>query len=109
MKVQLLHIEDCPNWQQTGVATREILDELGFQTVSIENRLLTDRRELSESGFAGSPTVLINGRDVIPGTTPIDELACRMYASPDGLTPAPTRHQIRDAILRSRQFPEPTG
>lgn len=108
MKVQLLHIEDCPNRQEAKVAIREVLDELGLQTVSIEYRLLTDRHDLLDSGFAGSPTVLIDGRDAIPGTTPIDELACRMYASPGGLTPSPTRHQIRDAILRARRFPGPT-
>lgn len=44
----------------------------------------------------GSPTVLVDGRDVVP--TAADGACCRVYAGSDGLHVAPSVEIIRNAL-----------
>ena len=56
MNVQLLHIDECPNWEETGVRLRNTLDALGMPDVNIEYILLNTPEEADRYAFAGSPT-----------------------------------------------------
>ncbi|WP_281015866.1 hypothetical protein ACQ856_30760 (plasmid) [Mycolicibacterium psychrotolerans] len=99
VKVELLHIEDCPGWRDAEVSTRAVLDDLGLTGLRIEVRELTADDELRGAHFAGSPTILVDGQDIIAGAVPIEALACRIYTSPSGRAATPSRDQIRSAIL----------
>ncbi|WP_344059247.1 thioredoxin family protein [Microbacterium pumilum] len=102
MRVEILHISECPSWIETARRVRQALDELGLDPVNVEIRLLQSRADASaETSFAGSPTILIDGSDAFPGATHSTELACRVYPTPAGLAGSPTQTQITDA-LRSR-------
>ncbi|UVI37480.1 hypothetical protein [Brevibacterium spongiae] len=97
MKVELLHILDCPN---TGIAeanVRAALDAHGLSDVPI--RLVTIRNEVEATStpFGGSPTILVDGVDLFP-TTPVRSLACRVYATGDGFAGAPTQDQAEEAL-----------
>lgn len=94
MNVELLYFEGCPHWHTAS-------DRL--QQVAAEHGAIVRRRCVSEGervlfGFAGSPTILINGRDPFPGGAPTPVLSCRLYQTPDGPAGSPTIEQIRSAL-----------
>ena len=97
MKVELLHIADCPN---TGIAeanARAALDALGLGAVPVELVTIGTEAEAANSRFGGSPTIRVDGVDLFP-TTPVRSLACRIYATGNGYAGAPTTSQIVGAL-----------
>lgn len=101
MRIELLHIEDCPGWTAASRTLEAVLDDLRLPDAVVERRLLTAADDLRAARFAGSPTVLIDGEDAVAGSAPVDELACRVYSTADGLAPAPSYQQIREAVARA--------
>lgn len=101
MKVELLHIVECPNWEEAGVRLRTALDAMGQSAVDIDYELLQTPDEAARRPFAGSPTILIDGEDPFPSGGPISVLACRVYRTETGLAGAPTVEQLT-AALRER-------
>ena len=57
---------------------------------------------LCELGAPGSPTILVNGRDLFPAgeASPAEASSCRLYATPEGLKSYPTAAMVRDALER---------
>lgn len=98
MKVEILRIDACPSWVDAGARTREALDAAGLGDVDIEFRLVRTPGDAARVGFAGSPTILLDGVDLFPGER-TTELACRIYATPAGLSGAPTTDQLMEAIV----------
>ena len=68
MKVQVVHIEACPNWQEAGVRTRQALDALGLVETSVEYLQLRTEADVAAVAFAGSPTILVDGEDLFPSS-----------------------------------------
>lgn len=97
MKVQLLHIEDCPNTADAEARTRSALDALGLADVSVESVTIHSDAEATATRFGGSPTILADGFDLFP-TAPIHSLACRVYATENGYAGAPTQKQLEEAL-----------
>ncbi len=61
---------------------------------------LVESPEQAEAiGFRGSPSILVNGADLFPDPAAPVGLACRIYATPDGLAGSPTSDQLRSALL----------
>ena len=98
MKVELLHIDECPNWEETGARLRTALDAVGKSDVEIDYLLLTTPEEAALHPFAGSPTILIDGQDPFPSGGPISALACRVYRTGTGLAGSPTAEQLAQAL-----------
>jgi hypothetical protein len=98
MKIEVLHIDDCPNWEATGVRVKEALSELGDASTAVDFRLLSTPDEAARTPFAGSPTISLNGEDLFPSEGRTSELACRIYFTPDGLAGLPTVQQLIEAI-----------
>lgn len=98
MNVQLLHIDECPNWEATGVQLRNALDAVGKPDVDIETILLTTPEEAARYAFAGSPTILIDGEDPFPNGGTTTDLACRVYNTGDRLAGSPTNEQLIQAV-----------
>jgi len=93
--VTLLYFEGCPSWQTADARLAELADELGF---TVTRRQVTSPEKAKEVGFRGSPTVLVDGRDVFAeGHEPVG-LSCRVYQTADGPAGAPTLAQLR-AVL----------
>jgi hypothetical protein len=59
---------------------------------------VTSPGEAATAGFAGSPTLLVDGHDLFPGTALTTQLACRVYPTPDGLSGAPTAEALIAAL-----------
>lgn len=97
MKVELLHIVDCPNAPTAGARVRAVLDALGCVDIPVEQVVIQDEAEAVNGRFAGSPTILVDGVDLFP-TTPVQSLACRVYMTDNGPAGAPTRAQIEASL-----------
>jgi hypothetical protein len=94
MRVEVLHIEDCPNWEEAGRRARTVLDTLGRRDTAVEYRLLETREDAAAVWFAGSPTILIDGADAFPSDGRTAELACRLYHTGAGISRLPTHEQL---------------
>ena len=97
--IELLYFAECPNYRHTLDVLRDLLRAEGIppdvRLVAVE----TDEEVLRQR-FYGSPTVRVNGRDVVQapeGATPA--LACRMYGTAGGrLSPYPPIEAIVAAL-----------
>jgi hypothetical protein len=98
MKVEILYIDDCPNWEEAGRRTTAALTAAGHEHVTVTFKRLQYARDTSTVPFAGSPTILVDGADLLPTGTRIADLACRVYSIPDGLAGLPTAGQLVDAL-----------
>jgi hypothetical protein len=102
MRVQLLYFDGCPHRTAMEERLREALTLSGIPQ-AIEHCLVETPEEADEYRFAGSPSILLNGRDPFT-TSPSDVgLTCRMYSTPDGAAGAPTVVQLLAAIRRAAE------
>lgn len=97
MKLEVLHVPDCPN---TAVLA-ERLDQLSVERgdVMIEQRMINDQNEAAARGMTGSPTLLVDGVDpfAVAGLSP--SVSCRLYLDEHGTAcGAPTVEQLRAAL-----------
>lgn len=104
MKIDILHIDACPNWEDAGRVITELIDELGIAGVEPTFTLIRTPEDAAKVAFAGSPTILIDGVDVDPGSAPTTDLACRIYRNGQRTAGLPTKDALREAIL-SQQPP----
>ena len=98
MRIELLHIDGCPNTARAQERLEAALNALGHGDLPVNLRLLESASEIAGTGFAGSPTITVNGADIFPAGAPAGDLACRIYATPDGLAGLPTLNQITAAL-----------
>ena len=101
VRVEILRIEECPNWQQAESAVQTAAQRLGLNGLEVVVRVLTTDEDAAAVPFAGSPTVLVEGRDPFPSGGPTG-LACRVYPTPAGFRGAPSVEQLMD-VLRKQQ------
>lgn len=101
MKIELLHIGDCPNTANALNQVGTALAALGRQDLTVRLRPIRSPADTAGTGFAGSPTITVDGTDMFPGAAPTTELACRIYPTPNGMAGVPTVDQVTEA-LRNR-------
>jgi hypothetical protein len=96
--LEILHIDDCPNWVEAGARLRDALAATGHPDVAINFRLLRYARAAQGTAFAGSPTITLDGVDLFPSAGTTTDLACRIYQTPSGLPGVPTTDQLIERI-----------
>lgn len=99
--VEVLYVQDCPNYPGTLTLVHRVLAELGIDA-EVRTTLITDQAAAEQARFPGSPTVRVDGRDVEPGSEPPSEISvgCRLYRLKHRLAGQPTEGWIREALLR---------
>ena len=104
MTVELLWWEGCPSYERALQDLRAALSEEGLDPESVEVRHIDSDEQAERERFPGSPTIRIDGADVLPAGEPEPfGLACRVYRLRDGSpSPIPDPHDLRDAIRRAR-------
>jgi len=101
--VELLAVEDCPHLEQARHDLESIL-RTGIIEVPIQLVFVTSPDDAEFLGFQGSPTIRINGDDVVPQPELPVALACRVYRDADGRAlGSPPIESIRSAIDSHRR------
>jgi hypothetical protein len=93
----------CPSTEAAYAEVRKILDGLGLADVEVRMAEVKSDEDARASRFPGSPTVLIDGQDVVPpGPEEPIGLTCRIYRRRDGrISPTPDPADVRDALRRA--------
>lgn len=98
MRIEILVIEGCPNTADAVAAVEDALLVVGRPTTEVSVRTLHDPADSDGKGFAGSPTILVDGRDLFPDGASAQALACRVYQTPVGGRGAPLAEQVISAL-----------
>lgn len=104
MKLEVLHVTDCPN-------LAPMLDRLAQATdLPVTTREVTTDAAAAELGMNGSPTLLVNGVDPFASPDQCDcGVSCRLYRDEEGrIVPAPSVDQLREALAEARSASERT-
>ncbi|HEY7025629.1 MAG TPA: proline dehydrogenase family protein [Candidatus Limnocylindrales bacterium] len=106
MRVELLTTEDCPHSERTEENIRAALSDNGH-TPNIERVYIGDIEDAADLGFHGSPTLRIDGMDVVrpPASLPINT-GCRLYTQPDGTLDGVIPVEVIAAELERRREAE---
>jgi hypothetical protein len=99
VRVELLFWEGCPSHPQALASLREQMAALGLDPETVEVREVESDEQAAREHFTGSPTIRIDGADVVdPGEQP-PALTCRVYYRRDGrISPTPDPADVRDAL-----------
>ncbi|MDO8732668.1 MAG: thioredoxin family protein [Actinomycetota bacterium] len=100
MRVTLMYFKDCPNWLVAANNLQQALnvDQLAGSAIDIVE--VTTQEQADELGFAGSPTIFVDDRDLFADQAGAPGLACRLYSTGTGFAGAPTVEQITAALAR---------
>jgi hypothetical protein len=99
VKIELLYLPGCPNYQPALERIRKVLMSESLHA-EIESIAVRSEALANNLQFAGSPTIRVNGQDVEPGLTKAVGLTCRLYANSGG---APSEETLRLALSRADQ------
>ena len=102
MTVELLWWEGCPSHPEALTELRRILREEGVPA-DVRRVEIEDDEQARRERFPGSPTIRIDGRDIVPpGEGEPYSLTCRVYRRRDGrISPVPDPEDVRDAVRRA--------
>ncbi|TFD68088.1 thioredoxin family protein [Cryobacterium ruanii] len=98
MTIELLHIADCPNSGETLLRLERAVEKTMPSNATIKSTLVDSAETAARVLFAGSPTILVDGVDLFPTDGRTNDLACRIYLTPNGLAGSPTEQQIEAAL-----------
>jgi hypothetical protein len=106
MRVELLYVDSDPNYMTTRQNLVEVLTEDAFET-PIQMVAVNSVEDAELLGFIGSPTIRIDGEDILPLADRPSGLGLRRYppdADPTGdeSEAVPGKALIRRAVERAR-------
>lgn len=98
MKIEILHVLDCPNLDLLDQRLREALAD---RPAVITHRLVADVDTAATTGMTGSPTLLVDGNDPFESDAMVPSLSCRLYPHEDGhVEGVPSIDALRHALGR---------
>lgn len=108
--IELLWWEGCPSTERALAAVREALSDLGLDDAEVRTREVRTEADADELGFVGSPTILVDGIDLVPAAAEEQiGLSCRVYRRRDGrVSPIPDPDDLREALRRAAEREEVT-
>ncbi|MEX0991340.1 MAG: thioredoxin family protein [Actinomycetota bacterium] len=101
MEILIRYFDGCPNWQGARDRLWEALSAEGMATgCRIAFERVASTEDADRLGFAGSPTILVNGADPFAQDGAPTGLTCRIYRTESGMQGSPSVAQLR-ALLSS--------
>lgn len=99
----MLYWDGCPSLPRALDDLRAALAAAGLDPGAIELIEIESDADAERERFTGSPTIRVDGRDVVdPGGDPV-QLACRVYRRRDGaVSPVPDPADLREALEGAR-------
>jgi hypothetical protein len=103
LRVELLALEDCPHLEQAQRDLDSVLRK-GIIETPVQLIFVGCQEDAEFLGFQGSPTIRINGEDVVPQPDLPVALGCRIYRDEQGrMLGSPPIETIRAAIDAHRR------
>ncbi|GHG50175.1 hypothetical protein GCM10012320_18550 [Sinomonas cellulolyticus] len=96
-RIDILYIEGCPHWREALELTRSAARLAGAAEVDVIAVEVSSPEQALRLGFAGSPTILVDGVDPFAGAA-TGNLACRLFRTPHGPSGLPDSVQLAQAI-----------
>jgi hypothetical protein len=102
VQIEILAREDCPNRGMALVVVQRVVDETGIPA-EIEVVDVDSDEDAEAYRVLGSPTVLVDGRDVdpLPSANADYGIEDRIYRTDRGPCGWPDAEWIREALLRA--------
>jgi hypothetical protein len=105
-RVELLWWSGCPSHDKAREILEEVMAEAGLHPAGLQMVQVVTDQEATRERFIGSPTIRIDGRDVVPDDATPTALTCRLYYRRDGRpSPLPDRADLRDALAAAMSRP----
>lgn len=99
--IEFLYWTECPSHEQARARLETQMVAVGLDATSIHTTVIESQADAEASNFTGSPTIRINGADIVP-TSELPALACRVYRRRDGRpSPLPDIEDLQDALRRA--------
>lgn len=103
VQIDFLYFEDCPSHEDALIRLYGVLAELNI-TATIQKIKVETEAEAQRWAFVGSPTIRVNGKDIVPPADDTYGLTCRVYRHEDGrFSPLPSVHMMREGIRANSQ------
>jgi hypothetical protein len=100
--VELLLWDGCPSGEQALALVRDALAAAGQDPDAVRVREVCTEDEAAREDFVGSPTIRVDGIDVVDPEGEPTGLTCRVYRLRDGrFSPTPDPEDLR-AVLAAR-------
>jgi hypothetical protein len=96
--VQVVYFDGCPSWRIAYERLVEALDRVGRGDSRVELSMVESEAEAVAANIAGSPTILVDGRDPLAGPGVSGSLTCRLYSTSAGLAGSPTVEDLVRAL-----------
>ena len=99
MQIDFFYFDECPSHEQALERLRKVLAEEDIEAdISVVE--VDTEEQARDLEFAGSPTILVEGRDISPHLElPNYALTCRTYQLEDGrISPLPSEAMLRRTI-----------
>jgi hypothetical protein len=107
-RIEVLWWEGCPSTDRAVADLRQALQDVGLGSAPVQMWEIRSDDEALEVGFRGSPTVLVDGADLVADAdkAPIG-LSCRVYRRRDGrISPTPDPDDLRAALTAASERAE---
>jgi DnaJ-domain-containing protein 1 len=99
MRVELLWWDGCPSHPKALADLHATMAELGLDPNAVELREVKSEADAASERFPGSPTIRVEGADVVPVEDEPYGLNCRVYYRRDGrVSPTPDPADLREAL-----------
>ncbi|GAB4291282.1 MAG: hypothetical protein Kow0090_04670 [Myxococcota bacterium] len=99
MKIELQYIEGCPHCEKLYTIAGNAVKRLSIDA-TITKHLVKTSDEARRLNFLGSPTLLVDGRDIEGSTKYVNGLGCRLYISGGGV---PEEWMVESALVRAQK------
>ncbi len=100
----MLTVSGCPHRSLATTRVQEALDRSGVDAI-IAERIIDDPTEAATMGMAGSPTILVDGRDPFGAAGLEPSISCRLYRAEAGVDGAPSVNSLIDALTSGTTAP----
>lgn len=102
MHIQLYYFDNCPSWK-VGLENLKQAMQLENISTAVELVQVTTNEEAQAARFLGSPSFVVNGKDLWPEERESYYLGCRVYQTDQGLKGAPSVISLQEKL---RQIPD---
>jgi len=98
VRVELLVVPDCPHQAAAVDVLSRALDDVGLGSVGYTVTLIDSQEDAERRRFIGSPTICVDGEEVLPDPARPASVACRTHP---GQAAVPELRDLRQALKRA--------